>query len=144
VELLADEAEGVKLKLTDAVDIAEDGTIYFTDASYKYNLLEFFWDFLEGKPYGRAISYDPVTKETKVLAHDLYFANGVAVSPDQQYVVFCETFMYDPSNLIYVLANTHASFREISFFDISFFRLAFIRGFFCFALKDALRDKAIL
>ncbi|KAI9394487.1 hypothetical protein POPTR_005G099400v4 [Populus trichocarpa] len=93
VELLADEAEGVKLKLTDAVDIAEDGTIYFTDASYKYNLLEFFWDFLEGKPYGRAISYDPVTKETKVLAHDLYFANGVAVSPDQQYVVFCETFM---------------------------------------------------
>lgn len=93
VELLAHEAEGVKFKLTDAVDIAEDGTIYFTDASYKYNVLEFFWDFLEGKPYGRAMSYDPVTKETKVLAHDLYFANGVAVSPDQQYVVFCETFM---------------------------------------------------
>ncbi|KAJ6996905.1 hypothetical protein D5086_010455 [Populus alba] len=93
VELLADEAEGVKFKLTDAVDIAEDGTIYFTDASYKYNLLEFFWDLLEGKPYGRAISYDPVTKETKVLAHNLYFANGVVVSPDQQYVVFCESFM---------------------------------------------------
>ncbi|KAL3591816.1 hypothetical protein D5086_010456 [Populus alba] len=93
VELLADEAEGVKFKLTNAVDIAEDGTIYFTDASYKYNLLEFFWDLLEGKPYGRAISYDPVAKETKVLAHDLYLANGVTISPDQQYVVFCESFI---------------------------------------------------
>ncbi|KAJ6413380.1 hypothetical protein OIU84_006221 [Salix udensis] len=68
VELLADEAEGVKFNLTDAVDIAEDGTIYFTDASYKYSLHEFLWDILEGKPYGRAMSYDPVTKETKVLA----------------------------------------------------------------------------
>ena len=135
MELLADEAEGVKLKLTDGVDIAEDGTIYFTDASYKYNLLEFFWDLLEGKPYGRAISYDPVTKETKVLARDLYCANGIAVSPDQQYVVFCETFMYDPNNLIYILASTHASFREIGFFDISFFRLAFIRGFLFFCPK---------
>ncbi|KAJ6774787.1 PROTEIN STRICTOSIDINE SYNTHASE-LIKE 5-LIKE [Salix purpurea] len=56
-------------------------------------LHEFLWDILEGKPYGRAMSYDPVTKETKVLAHDLYFANGIAVSPDQQYVVFCETPM---------------------------------------------------
>ncbi|KAJ6413376.1 hypothetical protein OIU84_006218 [Salix udensis] len=93
VELLADEAEGVKFKLTDAVDIAEDGIIYFTDASYKYSVHEFLWDVLEGKPYGRAMSYDPVTKEIKVLAHDLYFANGIAVSPDQQYVVFCETTM---------------------------------------------------
>ncbi|KAJ6398183.1 hypothetical protein OIU77_019064 [Salix suchowensis] len=51
VELLADEAEGVKFKLTDAVDIAEDGTIYFTDASYKYSLHEFLWDILEDQQY---------------------------------------------------------------------------------------------
>ena len=112
MELLVDEAEGVKFKLTDAVDIAEDGTIYFTDASYKYSLHEFLWDILEGNPYGRAMSYDPVTKETKVLAHDLYFANGIAVSPDQQYVVFCETTMYVPNNLFYVLANMHASYGK--------------------------------
>ncbi|MED6127376.1 yls2-like [Stylosanthes scabra] len=37
------------------------------------------------------MSYNPTTKETKVLAHDLYFPNGVAVSPDQQFVIFCET-----------------------------------------------------
>ncbi|KAL7192872.1 hypothetical protein ACSBR2_024643 [Camellia fascicularis] len=93
IELLTDETEGVKFKLTDGVDITEDGMIYFTDASYKYSLKEFIWDILEGRPYGRFMSYDPSTKETKVLVRDLYFANGVAISPDQSFVIFCETPM---------------------------------------------------
>ena len=92
--MLTDEAEGVKFKLTDCVDVAKDGMIYFTDASYKYSVKDFIWDFLEGRPHGRLLSYDPTTKETKVLAGDLYFANGVALSPDQNYLIFCETFMY--------------------------------------------------
>lgn len=93
VELLTDEAEGLKFKLTDGVDVAEDGIIYFTDASYKYRLEEFAWDILEGRPHGRLMSYDPVTRQTNVLVRGLYFANGVAVSPDQRSVVFCETVM---------------------------------------------------
>ncbi|XP_028777260.1 protein STRICTOSIDINE SYNTHASE-LIKE 5-like [Neltuma alba] len=91
IELLTDEVEGVKFKLTDGVDVAEDGTIYFTDASYRYSLNNFMFDFLEGKPHGRLISYDPSTNRTTLLASNLHFANGVAVSPDQQFVVFCET-----------------------------------------------------
>ncbi|PON49998.1 Strictosidine synthase [Parasponia andersonii] len=93
VELLTDEAEGLKFNLTDGVDVAEDGMIYFTDASYKYKLKDFIWDILEGKPHGRLLSYDPATKQTKVLVRDLYFANGVAVSPDQASVIFCETVL---------------------------------------------------
>ncbi|KAM2063564.1 hypothetical protein ACFX16_027086 [Malus domestica] len=93
IELLTDEAEGVKFKLTDFVDVAEDGMIYFTDASYKYSLHEFMSDILEGRPYGRFLSYNPTTKETKVLIRNLYFANGLVVSPDQNYVIFCETVM---------------------------------------------------
>ncbi|KAF5753096.1 protein STRICTOSIDINE SYNTHASE-LIKE 5-like [Tripterygium wilfordii] len=91
VQVLTQEAEGVKFKLTDGVGVANDGMIYFTDASYKYNFHEFIWDILEGKPHGRLMSYDPATKETKVLLKDLYFANGIAVSPDQTFVVYCET-----------------------------------------------------
>lgn len=93
VELLTDEAEGVKFKLTEGVDIARDGMIYFTDASYKYRLKDFIWDALEGRPHGRLLRFHPVTKQTDVLVRDLYFANGVAVSPDQEFVVFCETLM---------------------------------------------------
>ncbi|KAK9948369.1 hypothetical protein M0R45_003949 [Rubus argutus] len=67
--------------------------IYFTDAANKYSLKDFILDVLEGRPHGRLLSYDPTIKETKVLLQDLYFANGVAVSPDQNYVIFCETVM---------------------------------------------------
>ncbi|KAJ8764009.1 hypothetical protein K2173_004885 [Erythroxylum novogranatense] len=93
VEVLTNEAEGVEFKLTDAAVIAEDGTIYFTDASYKYNLHDHAQDVLGGKPYGRLISFDPITRKSKVLVRDLYFANGVEISPNQDYVVFCETPM---------------------------------------------------
>ncbi|XP_022775473.1 protein STRICTOSIDINE SYNTHASE-LIKE 5-like [Durio zibethinus] len=93
IELLADGAEDLKFKLTDDVDVAEDGMIYFTDASHKYSLNEVRQDFFEGRPYGRLISFDPVSKRTEVLLSDLYFANGIAVSPDQDYLVFCETTM---------------------------------------------------
>ncbi|XP_022774023.1 protein STRICTOSIDINE SYNTHASE-LIKE 5-like [Durio zibethinus] len=93
IELLADGAEDLKFKLTDDVDVAEDGMIYFTDASHKYSLNEVRQDLFEGRPYGRLISFDPVSKRTEVLLSDLYFANGIAVSPDQDYLVFCETTM---------------------------------------------------
>ncbi|MED6200075.1 yls2-like [Stylosanthes scabra] len=93
VEILTDEVDGLKFKLTDGVDVAKDGMIYFTDASYKYSFKDHSLDLFEGKPHGRFMSYNPTTKETKVLAHDLYFPNGVAVSPDQQFVIFCESIL---------------------------------------------------
>ena len=100
MELLADEAEGIKFKLTDGVDVAEeDGIIYFTDASYKYKLKDFIWDMLEGKPHGRLLSYNPATNQTKVLLRDLYFPNGVTVSPDQSSLIFCESALYVRSSL---------------------------------------------
>ncbi|MCL7029725.1 hypothetical protein MKW94_003281 [Papaver nudicaule] len=93
VELLTDEAEGLKFRLTDGVDVAGDGVIYFTDASSKYSLDDHMLDVLEGRPYGRLMSYDGTNSanSTKVLARDLYFANGVAVSPENDAVVYCET-----------------------------------------------------
>ncbi|XAR73698.1 Strictosidine synthase [Bertholletia excelsa] len=91
MELLTKEADGLEFRLTDGVDVAEDGVIYFTDASHKYMLKNFIWDILEGRPHGRLLSYDPSTKQTKVLLSGLYFPNGVAISPDQQFVIFCET-----------------------------------------------------
>lgn len=93
VELLADEVEGLKFNLTDGVDVAEDGTIYFTDASYKYTLKDFYYDIVEGKPHGRLMSYNPGTKKVTLLARFLYFPNGVAVSPDQNFIVYCETIL---------------------------------------------------
>ncbi|CAI8608946.1 unnamed protein product [Vicia faba] len=93
VEVLANEYNGLKFNLTDGVDVGEDGTIYFTDATYKYNLKDFYFDFAERKPHGRFMSYNPATKKVALLARNLYFANGVAVAPDQKFVVYCETIL---------------------------------------------------
>lgn len=93
VEMLTDAAEGLRFALTDGVDVAADGTVYFTDASHKYSLADHMTDILEARPHGRLLSYDPATGTTAVLARDLYFANGVAVAPDQRSLVYCETLM---------------------------------------------------
>lgn len=93
VEVLANEVEGLKFNLTDGVDVAEDGTIYFTDATYKYSLDYYYNDIIEGKPHGRFMNYNPETKKVTVLARNLYFPNGVVVASDQHFVIYCETIM---------------------------------------------------
>ena len=36
-----------------------------------------------GRPNGRLLAYDPDREETRLVLGNLYFVNGVAVSPDQ-------------------------------------------------------------
>ena len=94
VSVLTTEAEGVPFSCTNDLDVATDGTIYFTDASYKYSLTHLKDDVLEHQPNGRFLAYDPRTRETRVLLKDFYFANGVAISPDQSFALVNDTGSY--------------------------------------------------
>ncbi len=94
IKVLATSVYGIPFKFTDALDISRDGTIYFTDASSKYGQSEYLYDLLESKPHGRFLSYDPTTGEVKVLLEDLYFANGVALSQQEDFVLINETYRY--------------------------------------------------
>ncbi len=94
VSVLTSEADGIPLRFTDDLDIGENNVIYFSDASYKYSQAEYKADALEHRPNGRLLSYNPESKETTTLLSDLYFANGVAVSPDQSFVLVNETWKY--------------------------------------------------
>ncbi len=94
IEVLTTEAEGVPFKFTDDLDIARDGTIYFSDASSRFEQPDYLLDLLEARPHGRLLSYDPATKQTKVLLKDLYFANGVALSAAEDFVLVNETYRY--------------------------------------------------
>lgn len=91
IDVLTTESDGVPFKFTDDVDVAPDGVIYFSDASFKYGYGEHMEDLMESRPNGRLLSYDPTTKETKTLLSDLYFANGVAVAADGTHVLVNET-----------------------------------------------------
>jgi sugar lactone lactonase YvrE len=94
VTVLATGADGVPFGCTNDLDVAADGTIYFTDASSKFPLTNFTDDILEHGPNGRLLAYDAKTKTTWTVLSHLCFANGVAVSPDQSFVLVVETGKY--------------------------------------------------
>lgn len=91
---LAAEADGIPFQCANDVDVAADGTIYFTDASSKFPLTNFKADILEHRPNGRLLAFDPKTRSAHTILRDLHFANGVAVSPDQSFVLVAETGRY--------------------------------------------------
>lgn len=111
LELLANTAGGVPFRFTDDVDIARDGKIYFSDASHKFSQAEYRQDALEHRPNGRLLVYDPATGQTRILLDSLYFANGVAISPDQQFVLVNETWKYRVRR--YWLAGAQAGRSDI-------------------------------
>jgi sugar lactone lactonase YvrE len=94
VSRLTHEVNGEPIHFADDVDIAADGIIYFSDASTRFGVHNYRDDILEHRGYGRLLSYDPASGKTSVLLDDLYFANGVAVSHDQQAVLLVETSKY--------------------------------------------------
>ena len=94
VKTLSTEAEGTKLGCVNDLDVASNGTIYFTEASFKYPMAQFTSDILEHQPNGRLLAYDPKSQKTRTVLKELYFANGVAMSPDQSFVLVVETGLY--------------------------------------------------
>lgn len=94
VEVLSTEAGGVPFRCANDLDIAPDGTIYFTDASDKFPLSVYKADLVEHRPRGRLLRYDPAARTTEVVLGGLHFANGVAVSPDGSFVLVVETGEY--------------------------------------------------
>ncbi len=94
ISVLSSEADGVLFAFVDDLDIGLDGTIYFSDASFKFDQSNWMDDGMEHRPNGRLLAYNPDRKTTEVLLSDLYFANGVAVSPEGDFVLVNETWEY--------------------------------------------------
>ena len=93
ITVLADTHLGVPLAFVDDVDIATDGTIWFSDASMRFGFDKTLLDFFEGSMTGRLMSYKPETGQLRVHMDGLFFANGVALGPDDEFVLINETGM---------------------------------------------------
>lgn len=91
---LVTEADGAPFGCLNDLDVARDGTVYFTEASNKFPMKEFTADLLEHRPNGRLLAYDPKTRSSRTIFKGLHFANGVAVSADQSFALVAETGMY--------------------------------------------------
>ena len=91
ITVLVDSVDGKKMTFVDDLDIAEDGTIWFSDATMRHYQETYIYDLIEARPTGRLLSYSPATGETTVHMNKLFFANGVALGPNDEFVLINET-----------------------------------------------------
>ncbi|WP_414433747.1 SMP-30/gluconolactonase/LRE family protein [Alloalcanivorax venustensis] len=113
--VLTDQANGVPFGFTDDVDVASDGVIYFTDASSKFGpAMKARDDIMEHGGHGRFLKYDPESATTTVLMEGLQFANGVALSENEDFVLVTQTGSYNV--LRYWLKGDKAGSHDV-FFD---------------------------
>lgn len=89
VRVLADHADGRPISYANDLDIAKDGSIFFTDASTRFGAKTFggtleasVLDLIEHSKNGRVLKYDPRTGQTTLFTNGMTFPNGVAIGPD--------------------------------------------------------------
>ena len=92
-EVLAGQSDGVPLSYADDLDIARDGTVWFSDASRDFGPADAERDALVGRPTGRLLAWNEHDGVRTVL-DGLRYANGVAVAPDGTWVAVSETLGY--------------------------------------------------
>lgn len=93
--------DGSEILYADDLDIARDGSVYFTDASTRFGAKDnggtfpaSLLDLMEHGPNGRVLKYDPTTKQTTVVLDGLHFANGLALTQDERHALVVETGSY--------------------------------------------------
>jgi sugar lactone lactonase YvrE len=106
VTVLADHMpDGEPIRFPDAVTIARDGAVYFTDASRRYAPAQYggafeasMLDYIEHVPSGRVLVWHPGsgtgTGTVELVAGGLSFANGIVLSSDGRSLFVAETGNY--------------------------------------------------
>ncbi len=123
VELLTDQTErsffsiqdDTTIRMADDLDIAADGTIYFTDATKRYDIADWGLDLLEGRPNGRLLSFEPKSRTTRTVCDNLIFPNGVCLTHDGRHLLVASTWTC--SILIFDLRKSGGRARGFSSAD---------------------------
>lgn len=90
VEVLATEAEGRRLRVTNNAAVEPDGTVWFTDSSAFYDVNDWRDDLIAHTRSGRLLRRTP-RGEVETVVGALAFANGVTLAPTQDAVLVAET-----------------------------------------------------
>lgn len=111
VTVLVDEAQGEPVTFADNLDVARDGSIWFSAPTRDHSLAEVELDVWDSRPSGRLLQYDPATGEAKVVLDNLFYANGVALAADESFVLVAEFLAFRIVRLW--LAGPRAGSHEI-------------------------------
>ncbi len=90
VEVLVSEIDGIPMKFCNNAAIASDGTIWFSDSSRHYGVDRWKDDFVQNTRTGRLLRRD-VDGTVSVVIDGLAFANGVALSANEEFVAVAES-----------------------------------------------------
>jgi sugar lactone lactonase YvrE len=101
---------GPDLRVCNNAAVAEDGTVYFTDSTSRFDLEHYKADLLEHSGTGRLLRRAPDGSVDELLA-GLHFANGVALAPDESYVVVASTGSYRLDKVA-LPSGTHTTLAE--------------------------------
>lgn len=93
VETLVAEVAGEPLVFCNNAAVAADGTIYFSDSSRRFGIDHWKAEVLEHSGTGRLLRRDP-DGTVELLREGLQFANGIALSPDNTFLLYAETCAY--------------------------------------------------
>ncbi|MFZ6672681.1 SMP-30/gluconolactonase/LRE family protein [Undibacterium sp. Xuan67W] len=101
VSELVTQVKQIPLQFVDAVVVARNGKIYFTDATQRFGVNTYggvlnasMLDFLEHSCTARVLEYDPATSAARIIADGFCFSNGIALSHDEQHLFVSETAGY--------------------------------------------------
>ena len=100
VAVLVDRIGDELITFADAVVVARDGRIFFTDATRRFAAREWgtfdaaLLDVMEHSCTGRVLEYRPNTRQVRTVIGGLCFANGVALSADEAQMFISETGEY--------------------------------------------------
>lgn len=79
------------IRLADDLDVVPDGRVFFSDASTRFDGIEYMFDVTEARPNGRVLCYDPSTGKTTTVVKNMPFPNGVCTSHDGESILVAST-----------------------------------------------------
>ncbi|XP_059472524.1 adipocyte plasma membrane-associated protein Hemomucin-like [Neocloeon triangulifer] len=81
---------GKTVKIANSVAVGKDGTVYWTASSCDTSFDDAVLTML-GDATGRLFKFDPASKTNTLLLDKVHFANGLALSQNEDFVVVAET-----------------------------------------------------
>uniref|UniRef100_A0A3Q3AQD8 Zgc:194209 n=1 Tax=Kryptolebias marmoratus TaxID=37003 RepID=A0A3Q3AQD8_KRYMA len=100
-------ANGVPFAFLNGLEISSrTGVVYFTDSSSRWGRRH----VMELNSLGRLLSYEPQTGNVTVLLDSLYMPNGIALSPDETFLLLAETSI---ARILYWLKGPKAGTKEV-------------------------------